>query len=331
MHQLLTKIPGQIYLWLAILIFGASGPITRKLTELGASQLMHGHNPISLCNVLFVGNLCALGVMLIVYRHQLTAANFNKISKSEWLSLLTVAVLAGALAPAAFFRALALSPVNNIILLSRLEVPLILILSGIFLKERLHRNQKIGAAIVLTGIFIAVVGNQPMTILTKFTLGQGEILTILGVIFSSVSNLISKTKLLKIPLGIDNVTRTSLGAIVFFVLAVYLYGAGHFMELSSPLLWQWMLVYGAIIVVAGQSFWIKGLKESPIAVSAIISCFNPIAGIFFAYWILAESPTNAQIIGSIIILIGLLLSQVKSAKQQEALAESAINAGFKGI
>jgi drug/metabolite transporter (DMT)-like permease len=325
MHQLLAKIPGQIYLWLAILIFGASGSITRKLTEIGASQFIHGHNPISLCNVLFVGNLCALGIMLIVYRSQLTAANFGKISKSEWVNLLIVALLAGALAPAAIFRALALSPVNNIILLGRLEVPLILIMSGIFLKERLHRNQKIGAAIVLIGIFVAVMGNQPTATLTNFTVGQGEILTVIAAVFLSVSNLISKTKLLQIPLGIDSVVRTGLGSIVFFLLAVKLYGAGHFMELFSPFLWQWMLAYGAIIVVIGQSFWIKGLKESPIATSAIISCFHPIAGMFFAYWILAESPTAAQTIGSIILLIGLFLSQFRSSMQDVN------NIGFQGL
>ena len=325
MHQLLVKIPGQVYLWLAILIFGASGSITRKLTEIGASHFMNGHNPISLCNVLFVGNLCALGIMLIVYRSQLTAVNFSKISKWEWVNLLIVAILAGALAPAAIFRALALSPVNNIILLGRLEVPLILILSGIFLKERLHRNQKIGAVIILTGIFIAVLGNQPTATLAKFTVGQGEILTVIAAVFLSISNLISKTKLLEIPLGIDSVVRTGLGSIIFFFLAVWLYGTGHFMELSSQFLWQWMLVYGAIIVVVGQSFWIKGLKESPIAASAFISCFHPIAGMFFAYWILAELPTTAQIIGSIILLIGLFLSQVKSS------LKNIHNSGFQGL
>jgi drug/metabolite transporter (DMT)-like permease len=86
-----------------------------------------------------------------------------------------------------------------------------------------------------------------------------------------------------------------------------------------------MLAYGTIIVVIGQSFWIKGLKESPIATSAIISCFHPIAGMFFAYWILAESPTIAQAVGSVILLIGLLLSQVKSS------LKNTNNNGFQGL
>jgi drug/metabolite transporter (DMT)-like permease len=86
-----------------------------------------------------------------------------------------------------------------------------------------------------------------------------------------------------------------------------------------------MLAYGTIIVVIGQSFWIKGLKESPIATSAIISCFHPIAGMFFAYWILAESPTSAQIIGSVILLTGLLLSQVNIN------LKNVIHNGFQGL
>jgi drug/metabolite transporter (DMT)-like permease len=134
MRRYFSRIPGQAYLWIAILIFGASSSVTRKLTELGANQFMNGHNPISLCNVLFVGNVCALGLMLVVYRNQLTTANFQQISKIEWINLTIVAILSGAFAPAAIFRALALSPVNNIILLGRLEVPLILILSRFILQ-----------------------------------------------------------------------------------------------------------------------------------------------------------------------------------------------------
>ena len=129
MQYYLSKIPGQFYLWFAVIIFGASGSVTRKLTQLGAMQFMNGHNPISLCNVLFVGNICALGIMLMLYRTELTAKKIAQISRSEWVNLTIVAILGGALAPAAIFQALALAPVNSIILLGRLEVPIVLLLS----------------------------------------------------------------------------------------------------------------------------------------------------------------------------------------------------------
>jgi drug/metabolite transporter (DMT)-like permease len=317
MNSYFSRIPGQAYLWIAILIFGASSSVTRKLTEVGATQFMNGHNPISLCNVLFVGNVCALGLMMVVYRHQLTAENFGKISKLEWVNLTIVAILSGAIAPAAIFRALALSPVNNIILLGRLEVPLIIILSRIVLQERLNRYQKIGAFVVLVGIVVAVIGDRSDLAKSGLVMGTGEILTISAAVVSAIATLINKQKLSDIPVGIYGIFRTGLGSIVFFVSAIILYGSGHFAEMFSPFLWQWMLVYGGMIVVVGQSLWIKGSRESSLTVATIVSCFHPIAGMLFAYWILAELPTSLQVIGSIILLAGLLLSQIKSDRQQE--------------
>ncbi|WP_127080956.1 hypothetical protein [Dulcicalothrix desertica] len=52
--------------WSAVLIFGAANSVTRKLTEIGANNFVDGKNPISFCNVLFVSNLCALLVLIIV-------------------------------------------------------------------------------------------------------------------------------------------------------------------------------------------------------------------------------------------------------------------------
>jgi drug/metabolite transporter (DMT)-like permease len=327
MQNFVSKIPGQVYLWLAILIFGASSSITRKLTEIGAMSFTSGDNPVSFCNVLFVGNLCALGIMLIVYRGQLIAKNFRKISKSEWFSLLVVALFSGALAPAAIFQALAISSVNNIVLLGRLEVPLALILSGIFLKERLYRNQKIGSAIMLVGIMVAVLGDNPIERLAKFTWGQGELLTISAAAILAISSLVNKAQLQHIPLGINSVVRTAIGSVIFFWVAMYFYGSNHFVGLFSPFLWQWMLLYGGIIVVIGQSLWLKGAKESPVSVSAIISCFHPIAAMLFSYWILAELPTVAQVIGSAVILVGLFYSQMSKMRDKGSLTSK----GFEGI
>jgi drug/metabolite transporter (DMT)-like permease len=337
MQRYFSKIPGQVYLWIAILIFGASSSVTRKLTEIGATQFMNGHNPISLCNVLFVGNVCALGMMLLLYHGQLTAVNIKQISKMEWVNLTIVAILSGALAPAAIFRALAISPVNNIILLGRLEVPLILILSRFVLQERLNRYQRIGAVVVLVGIVIAVSGNQPSFPTAGFTLGWGEILTIAAAGLLAIATLINKHQLSNIPLGIYGIFRTGLGSIVFFVFAILLYGTDHFGEMFSPFLWQWMLVYGGIIVVIGQSLWIKGSRESSLTVSTIISCFHPTAGMLFSYWILAELPTMQQIGGSLILLLGLLLSQIKREPEQKTVElselrpENAVGNSFKGL
>jgi drug/metabolite transporter (DMT)-like permease len=134
--------------------------------------------------------------------------------------------------------------------------------------------------------------------------------------------------------------RTGLGTIVFFFVALVLYGRDRVSEVLSPFLWQWMLLYGTIIVVVGQSFWNAGLRTSSIATATIIGSFTPIVGILAAYFILGEVPTSAQYIGGSVILLSLFLSQVGignrtdcrnivSSVDMEQSIESRM--GFKGI
>lgn len=317
MQHSLSKIPGQVYLWLAIPILASSSAVIRKLTEIGAQQFVNGHNPISFCNVLFAGNLCALTVMLIFYRKELTTKTLKSISKQEWIYLSLSALLSGAIIPAMIFQALALSPVNNIILLARIELPIVLIASIVILKESFSRNQIIGAIVVLAGIVVAVMGNGSMSPTDSFSLGKGEVLTIISSLLISASSLITKTKLSQTPLGITHIFRLGLGTLIFFIVANVLYGHEHFGELFSPFLWKWMLVYGGIVIVVGQLFWAKGFRETPVSVSAIVSCFSPIAGMIAAYWILSEFPTPGQLLGGAILLIGLLLSQAPPAQKTD--------------
>ncbi|OKH32337.1 EamA family transporter [Calothrix sp. HK-06] len=308
-----NRISGQIYLWLAILIFGASSAITRKLTEIGAQHFIDARNPISLCNVLFVGNICALLVLITIYRRQWNKAILKKISRKNWLNLTKVAILSGAIAPALIFQALALTNVNNVVLVGRLEPPLTLALSVLLLKQRVNIWETVGAVTAFIGVTLTIIlqppGQSTMN-MGGFYIGIGEILAAIGAVALAVSTIISKQHLSKIPLGIYSVFRTALGTIIFFFIALIIYGRDHFTDVFSPFLWQWMFVYGFVIVVLGQSFWIKGLKASTVSVASLVSSFTPLVGILAAYFILGEAPTMAHYIGGSLILIGILLSQI---------------------
>ena len=50
---------GKIYLWFAILIFGAASAVVAKLIMIGENALLDGRNPIAFCNLLFAGNVVA--------------------------------------------------------------------------------------------------------------------------------------------------------------------------------------------------------------------------------------------------------------------------------
>ncbi|MBN3960539.1 DMT family transporter, partial [Nostoc sp. NMS8] len=125
---------------------------------------------------------------------------------------------------------------------------------------------------------------------------------------------------------------------LFFGSPLVLYGRDHFADVLSPFLWQWMFLYGGLIVVLGQSFWIKGLKTSTVSTASLVSSFSPIVGILAAYLILGEAPNFAQYIGGSLILVGIFLSQVgtwrqTSSKVNSTPAQQQVEAGmgFKGI
>jgi drug/metabolite transporter (DMT)-like permease len=344
-QRFINKVPNQAYLWLAILIFGASGAVTRKLTEIGSQNLINGRNPISLCNVLFVGNLCALLVLLIIHRRQWNTKVLQQISVNNWLVLSVVAILSGALVPGLFFQALALTNVNNVILVGRLEPPLALALSIWLLRERVNLWEIVGAIAAFIGVTLTIVLQPPGTAMMKmagFDLGIGEILATVGAVAAAIATVIGKKYLSHIPLGIFTVFRTALGTIVFFFLALWLYGSHHFMDAFSPFLWRWMFLYSAVIVVLGQSLWFKGLRASTISVASLVGSFTPIAGILAAYLILDEAPTQSQYLGGSLILVGILISQIGVLRQtRRRLASDDLNSsqvqevetemGFKGI
>jgi len=148
----MRKIPGQLYLWIAVILFAASNSVAQKLTDVGTYHLIDGRNPISPCNVLFVSNLCALLVLVLLFWSQLNNQVLKSILLQDWIILLFVSILSGAIAPTFIFTALSQTRVNNVILIGRIEPPLILALSIWLLHSRLNRWEVVGTLISLVGV-----------------------------------------------------------------------------------------------------------------------------------------------------------------------------------
>ncbi|MGV2830994.1 DMT family transporter [Myxosarcina sp. GI1(2024)] len=340
--MMLSQRSGRVYLLLAILIFGAANTVTRKLVELGTQYAIDGRNPISFCNVLFVGNLCALVLLGVIYHRQWRLGLLRQLTSKQWQAMVTVAILGAAIAPTLIFMALSLTMVNNVILIGRIESPLILVLSVWLLRERVNAWVVSGAIVSFIGVTLTILlqppENDPIAMGMGIEIGIGELLTAIAAIFLAISTLISKVSLRQIPLGFFSSFRTLMGTIVFFIATIVLYGPSHFMDVTSPVLWQWMLVYSAVIVVGGQLFWFSGLKRSNAGEVSLASAFQPIAGILAAYLILGEVPTVAQYIGGSVILSGIVLNQIgvyrlniTEPAQQPTNKEMNEAIGFKGI
>jgi len=343
-----SKRSGRLYLMIAIAIFGTANAVIRKLTDIGAENLIGDRNPISFCNVLFVGNLCALLLLIAVYQGQWRGPALRQISLRQWLTLTVVAVLSAAVVPTLVFTALSITAVNNVILIGQIDAPLVLGLSVLLLGDRVNRWVVAGAVLAFIGVALTVLIQPPAAEMAElmpnnkmvemgmggnmsFKVGLGELLTLLSAVFKAIANLISKVSLKQIPLGIFNVFRVAVGTVFFFIATVVLYGPGHFMDAASPFLWKWMLFYGAVIVVGGQLAWFTGLKRSSASEVSFATAFNPLVGVLAAFLLLGELPRLGQYIGGAVILGGIVLNQIGTQRLNRQPPTVLEEPTFKGV
>ncbi len=114
--------------------------------------------------------------------------------------------------------------------------------------------------------------------------------------------------------------RNFVSAVVFFWIAVYLYGFEHFADAFSGGLWIAMTVYALVIVVIGQIAWYKALAGLPASTVAGWSMLFPFFAIFFAYLLLGEVPKTIQWIAGGIIVVGMVVGRWGS--KDESVADS---------
>jgi drug/metabolite transporter (DMT)-like permease len=121
---------------------------------------------------------------------------------------------------------------------------------------------------------------------------------------------------------------------------IYLFGPIHFADLGSPLLWQWMLLYGGIIIVSGQLAWDSGIRKSRSIDVSVVTSFTPVAGVLAAFLILGERPTTAHYIGGAVLIIGIAMclwgARAKAMKKPDEsggkpILEAESRTGFKGV
>jgi drug/metabolite transporter (DMT)-like permease len=342
-QKFLERIPSSIYLAIAVLVFASSNSVTRKIVAIGKQNLIDGRNPISLCNVLFVGNICAFGLMALIFHQDWKIKNLKAISLNNWISLTIMGVLSGAIAPALIFTALEQTNVTNIVLIGRIEPILTLILNVCLLGASVNIWTIVGSFLSFAGVVVTALltaSNSKMMMMGGFAIGTGEILVAIAAVIVSISTIVSKLQLRAIPLGIMTLYRNALGTVIFFILANVLYGVEHFQDTFSPLLWQWMLIYAAVIVVTGQICWLAGLKNATSTELNLASLFNPIIAIIMAYLILAEVPTQAQYLGGSLLLIGFIFSFIGNRYQTKISRElkkpnlpeaEEMMGGFRGV
>ncbi len=325
---------GIVFAWIAVLIYASSNSIVTLLTNIGQENLIYGRNPITFCNLLFLGSLISLVPMIFFFWRDWTVENLKSLTKKQWAYLTASAVLSSAVTPGLFFFALEFTTVTNVVLIGRIDPPLFLLAAVFFLREKMDLWAFAGGIIALIGAVVIFIfkGDD-----TSLSLGKGEIAAALATLSFIASTLVTRIGLQGVPLGIFSIYRTLLGTTIYFFWVMYLFGPYHFQDVFAPAVLKWIWVYAIIVIICGQFAWNLGLKHARSGDVALATSFSPVAAITIAMVLLGEDPGDGLIPGGAIIVGGIAVAQfgrIKRARAEKAAVlkavelESGVN--FKG-
>ena len=326
---------GAGFAWAAVLIYAASNSIVALLVDIGTTNpVAAGRNAITYCNLLFLGSLISVIPMVAIFRKDWTRAKLSRLDRRDWGILTVSAFLSSALTPGLFFYALENTTVTNVVLVGRIEPPLFLLATWLFLGERLNPWAMCAGLVALVGaaLMIGMRGDGAL-----FRFGAGEMAAGAATLSFIASTLVTRLGLKEVPLGIFSIYRTILGTLLYFLLAIYLFGPAHFQDLFAPVVLKWIWIYAIVVILIGQFSWNLGLKYARSGDVSLATSFSPLAGILFAMALLGETPGPGLIPGGAIIVLGIAIGQIgrRSSRQARRTAarralehESTVN--FKG-
>jgi len=134
----------------------------------------------------------------------------------------------------------------------------------------------------------------------------------------TATSLIGKLMLAdKSSLAVVVFTRNFISSIIFFIVANVLFGPSHFGDVFSGQLWIVMSIYALIIIVFAQLLWYSALGKLDSRTVGSLASLSPIFGVIYAYFLNGERPSSIQVSAFIVIMIGLLISNLGKIKPKQ--------------
>lgn len=182
-------------------------------------------------------------------------------------------------------------------------------LIGLFYKsQRLNRTQILGTLIAATGLVVVVLNGRFVLHLSPL----GDTLAFVACLCWAFYSL------LMIPANAKYDTLFITRKVFFYGLVsmtpVFIVHPGlnvHLLFEQPPLLWN-LLFLGCVASVLCYLAWNWTLKKLGAVIATNYVYFNPVTTILFAWLILSEPITIYFIIGTVLILVGMVLSDCRS-------------------
>lgn len=267
----------------------------------------------------FLRFLIATPVMFLIL---ILCKERNKITLRKEYPVLMVLGLTGATLIYIFqYIGVELTNASTSGVLINTNVIFIVILSFFFLKENISFLKILGISCSFLGVFLVVFfqsNNQAVDFSGVFLLGC--ILVILSAFSWAVYTVIGK-KVLKKYGEISVTFYAFLFGTLFFVPLVF-YNIGDTVVMISFKGWLSVLYLSVLCAVFGYIAWYYALKKFDASSAAVFLNFIPLFSIVLSFVLLDEQPTVVFILGTILIISGVYLTQKKYIKEGQVFKKN---------
>lgn len=320
MISTLANNPNPKVMLIASRALSASRPSLIAFLIAKGSELSGGvAQPISFCNILFVGNLCAALVVGFWFGFGNIAGDLKAMKPKALIGLLLNGCLATLLATLIFIG-LQYTTVTNAVLLGRLGPVLFALAGALILGKQIKRLEWFGFSLIAVGgVAIALKTSN-------FQINRGDLLILMSTVVFAASSLVNKLMVAKAAtLPVVVFTRNFLSSIIFFIIAMQLFGPEHFGDAFVGQLWIVMSIYALIVIVLAQLLWYAAVNNLDSKTIGRLTVLSPIFGVTYAFLLNGERPSGIQLTTLIVIISGVLIASLGVQKKPESKPEMMIH------
>ncbi|WP_127588441.1 DMT family transporter [Paenibacillus koleovorans] len=259
--------------------------------------------------------ICRLSVTITFFTcFAYFSKRFVKLNRHDWKLLLPLGFLTF-INQASFYIALQDADPTTSALITSTSPIMVALLAAVFLKERFTLTMGIGSLVALAGVFSVVAAGK------EIRFHAGEIGMVVSAISFSFSMIITRKWAETRDAYTISYYSTLLGTSMLIPVAL---SRESVFDLSTAV-WAWgLLVACAILmqVVCGL-VWNREMRKVGASKAAVFMNLQPFVAMVTGYWILGKPVTGVQILGSVLIVGGVLLASSQKLRGLRPAAQIA--------
>ena len=290
---------GTFFAFFAIALFSLYAVFGKLLVE--------NVNPIL---ILIINQVFAGLIIVLVMDVLKKLREFKATKKNDYKLMLIISLFSALAGPLLFLSGLSLTSATNSVLIAKSEAVLTALIAIFLLKDKITLHQIIGTVVMFFGVMIIATNG----FVSGFQLQLGDILIFLSAIVYSIGTVLFKKYMDHIPPEIIVSLRSLYGASILFILSLSLIDFSQVQMILSGKIILAFLGLAVFTTALGQYLWYKALELTSATNVSLAGLSSPLIAIIYTTLLLGEKLVLSQIVGGLIILIGLVLLEVHFKK-----------------